>query len=375
MRVGINLLWLKPKAIGGVEVFVKNLLRGIDELSPDMEFVVFVNRTALDYVKSWRISDRYRLVVKDVDPFNVFRTLIYQRLHMKKLCEEYRIDLLYHPTPIYPIGKIRKAKQMVTIHDLQFLHYPQYATKLQRLKYLYSWKKCLQHADKVIAISNFTKQDILNNFHVKEDKITVIHNPVVLPETPADFSEISKRLGVGKKEYFYTISSLLPHKNTEVLIRLMKLIEQEKPLALPKKLIISGIGKMRGTRLERMINEFGLSDRIIFTGFVSDEEKRALLENCYCFLFPSLFEGFGMPPVEALMLNVPVVTTKAGAIEETTMGLAIYVDNPTDEREWLEKIVHQVPKFSVVDADRLKDEYDFRNICQRYINVFYELGG
>lgn len=61
-----------------------------------------------------------------------------------------------------------------------------------------------------------------------------------------------------------------------------------------------------------------------------------------------------MPPVEALMLNVPVVTTRAGAIEETTMGLAIYVDNPTDEREWLEKIVHEVPKFNAVNSSRLR---------------------
>jgi len=376
MRIGINLLWLKPKSMGGVEIFIKNLLQGIGIVGSSDEFIIFVNSKARDYLKGWDISRQCEVVTREVDPFSVPKVLLYQYLNMGKIAKRYRIDVLYHPTPIYPLREISGIRQVVTFHDLQFLHYPQYASYFQRKKYLWSWKESLKNADKIIAISKFTKNDILKNFQVEEGKIDVIYNPIVLSEKPSNFREISELFNIEPKGYFYTISSLLPHKNTEVLIRLMTLIKEEEPPGVPSKLVISGVGRIKGTAVEKIIEKMGINDRVIFTGFVAEEKKRSLIENSYCFLFPSLFEGFGMPPVEALMLGVPVVTTREGALEEVTMKLASYVENPKSEKEWLAKIKNRnlfAEKSNLknnVKLLKIRELYSVKNVSKSYLDVF-----
>jgi glycosyltransferase involved in cell wall biosynthesis len=371
MRIGVNLLWLKPKAMGGVETFVKNLLRGFCEVDSQSEYVLFINGSAWQYlVSELNLPENFISVIKDWDPFNVSGMVVKQFIKINKLVAKYKVDVLYHPTPIYPIRKMKGIPQIVTFHDLLFLHYPEYASFSQRLKYLWTWKACLKNADKIVAISEFTKNDIIKNFDIDERKIEVIYNPVVLPEKSADFDELATRYDLTRKQYFYTISSLLPHKNTEVLILLMHLIVKEKVDRIPDKLVISGVGKYKGTRLEQLVKELGVQNNVIFTGFVTEEEKRTLYENCYAFLFPSLFEGFGMPPVEALMLGVPVVTTAVNAIMETTQNLVSYVSNPSDEKEWLQKIL----MLDSISSNPSLDfrEYDKKMVSKRYLEVFYQ---
>jgi len=377
MRIGINLLWLKPKSIGGVEFFTKYLLFGFGCVDESNDFVVFVNSRAREYINEWNLPDRFHFVEVNVDPFDVFRTTLFQYMNMGKLALKEKIDVLFHPTPIYPIRKIKGVKQVVTFHDLLFLHYPQYARVLQRLKYKWSWKASLSNADVIVAISNFTKNDILRNFRVDENRVKVVYNPIILPSNSADFERLSRRFSIEHKNYIYTISSLLPHKNTEVLVRLMGLIKQKQLKNVPNKLVISGIGKLNGSSLERLIRDLNLNDQIVFTGFVTEEEKRSLIENCCCFLFPSLFEGFGMPAVEALMLGVPVITTKEGALEEVTMGCALYVDKPRDENEWLSKLVEVEGICTENKTNKcgpeLAKRYDPRSVAEKYIRIFSSL--
>jgi len=313
----------------------------------------------------------------NIDPFDVFRTTLFQYMNMGKLALKEKIDVLFHPTPIYPIRKIKGVKQVVTFHDLQFLHYPQYAKALQRFKYKWSWKASLSNADVVVAISNFTKNDILRNFRVDENRVKVVYNPIILPSNTADFERLSRRFSIERKNYFYTISSLLPHKNTEVLVKLMGLIKQKQLKNVPNKLVISGIGKLNGSSLERLIHDLKLNDQIVFTGFVTEEEKRSLMENCCCFLFPSLFEGFGMPAVEALMLGVPVITTKEGALEEVTMDCAVYVDSPRDEYRWLDKVCGTQEKYCPVTISKcvveLAKRYNPNLSAQMYLKIFSDV--
>lgn len=374
MRIGINLLWLKPKSIGGVEFFVRYLLIGFGCVDQSHDFIVFVNSRAREYINEWNLPDRFQFVEVNVDPFDVFRTTLFQCMNMGKLASKEKIDVLFHPTPIYPIRKIKGVKQVVTFHDLQFLHYPQYAKVLQRLKYKWSWKASLSNADAIVAISNFTKNDILRNFRIDESRIRVVYNPIILASSSSDFERLSKRFSIERKNYFYTISSLLPHKNTEVLVKLMGLIKHKQLKNVPNKLVISGIGKLNGSSLERLICDLNLRDQIVFTGFVTEEEKRSLMENCCCFLFPSLFEGFGMPAVEALMLGVPVITTKEGALEEVTMGYALYVDRPQDESEWFSKLVEVEENLAKnktnICGHELVKRYDPKIAAKMYLEIF-----
>ena len=145
----------------------------------------------------------------------------------------------------------------------------------------------------------------------------------------------------------------------------MKKIKCDK-IDLPQKLLITGInGKSKDT-LTKMISEYDLEENVILTGFVDDKERNALYKNCKSFLFSSVFEGFGMPPVEAMLMNVPVISTNKTSICEVTQNKASYVIDPYNIDEWINKMIK-----NEMNADGFKfDEYNYKIIAKKYLRLF-----
>ena len=129
-----------------------------------------------------------------------------------------------------------------------------------------------------------------------------------------------------KKKYYYTVSSLFLHKNLKTIILAIAELKKRKSNAF-YPLIISGISGVKRDHLDDIIEYNKLKDDIIFTAFIKDSERNMLYKNCRAFIFPSIFEGFGMPPLEAASFNTPVLTTRCTSIEEVTGGLLNYVDD------------------------------------------------
>jgi len=136
-----------------------------------------------------------------------------------------------------------------------------------------------------------------------------------------------------------------------------------------EKLVLSGVGGDK-QKVEAMVEELDIQDMLIFTGFVSDEERDCLYENCQMFLFPSIFEGFGMPPIEAMRRGKNVVMTEKSCLLEVTEGKAVYVKEPMNVDEWLEKIELAQTKEAKVEPF---DAYDLENIVSQYMEVFCKL--
>ena len=358
--------------MGGVEAYTKNLLYGFSELNEEFGIELYVNPEVEEKLKKEiNFDNRFKFVTLNVNPHNIKKVFVYQFTRFHRFLKNRDINVYFLPTPIYPLRK-SKVPSVVTIHDLQFLHYPEYTSFIRRKKYYISCKYCLKNSTKVVAISNFVKNDILKHFNVDPDKIEVIYNPIRVSKKLLPFDELSKKYGIKQKEYFYTISSLLPHKNTMILLDIFA-HDDFKKLNVPKKLVITGVGKPQDQKkvIERA-RQLKIEDNIILTGFISDQEKDTLLANAYAFLFPSLFEGFGMPPVEAMILGIPVVTTKQPAIYETTQGKALYVDNPYNVKAWMSKIA----KLKSLEADlfknwkHLSETYSPIKIATKYYQLF-----
>ena len=153
-------------------------------------------------------------------------------------------------------------------------------------------------------------------------------------------------------------------------LRLLK--ESDKSV----KLVITGV-KDNDNSILNYVEENGLKENVIYTGRISDSIRDCLYDNCQMFLFPSVFEGFGMPAVEAMERNIPVITTKETALYEVTQGKATYVDNPYDENEWFQKI-----SGVVADSNRTTDKddklyvdfdtepYSLTNVTNEYLMLF-----
>jgi glycosyltransferase involved in cell wall biosynthesis len=182
---------------------------------------------------------------------------------------------------------------------------------------------------------------------------------------PAD--ALLQKYHVDKDQYFYCVSSLLPHKNLTTLLAGLQILYRRTSCRIP--LLISGVGDQlqKGRDLAA---SYQLEDRVIFTGFVTNQERDCLYENCRIFLFPSIFEGFGMPPIEAMRKGKMVIMTRETCLEEVTQGRAVYVDDPLDPNEWAQKIEDAMQ----IESKAIPFEtYELQNIVKQYTEVFDDI--
>lgn len=372
MIIVIYLGWIRHNACGGVESFTRNLLDGFAQ-QPGNKYILICSKDNYTSFLHYSKDARFTLVQCDFETADLKRALYFESFKLDKLVSQYHAELCFVPTYRMPL-LWKKNKYVVVVHDLQVCHFPKNFTFLRRAWIKICSKISTRRASKVVTISDFVKNDVIKQLGGKSEKITTIHNPVLPSLDFEEFSTIENELNISQGQYFYTVSSLAKHKNVITLLRLMKLIKENDDKNLPDKLVVSGIG-LHSKDADNIDNESILSfvkanqleDIVVFTGFVSNERRNSLIKNSAFFLFPSLFEGFGMPPIEAMMIGAKVITTRSTSLPEVTHGKAYYVEEPLDENEWLKVIKEKLQEESKVVTF---DEYIPKNVAKEYLRVF-----
>lgn len=369
MKIGIDLTWLKPKKSGGVESYTRNLLDGFTKLEDKNEYVLLVAKDNEESLEHYCRDKRFTKILCNTKANNVKEHLIWQNLFEYRLLKKNNIDFCFFPVYEMPLYKCKKIKNVTTIQDIQACHYPEYFSKLENIWFRLGWKTAILNSNKIVATTDYTKQDIMNNFKHKNNIVT-INIPIILNDFEiADFNEIKEKYNIKENEYYYTVCSMHKHKNLITLIKLIKEIKDNN-YNIPNKLVISGVGGPNKDKLLQIIKEMNIEDNIIITNFVSNEERNSLIKNSNIFLFPSIFEGFGMPPIEAMALEARVLTTKCTSLPEVTKGKCNYVNDPFDIKEWIleiEKMQNQEKKKIIFD------EYNDTYIARKYLDLFYEI--
>jgi len=364
-NIAIDLLWLRPKKVGGTESYIRNLLDGFSRLSDDFAFTLLVSEDNAETFRSYEKDSRYRLLVANIKSAGIAKRILWQNLFQNRFLRKHGFRKCFEPVYCKPWLNGGIAYTCV-IHDLQAYHYPQYHPFHEVAYSRLCWRMDMMSAARVLTISHWVKEDIAQKYHRKD--IEVIYNPILIKkEQTEDFSLLGKKYPIEKKQYFYAVAQMIPHKNIGTLVRVMDKIVGEKQ-DLPDKLLISGVNGNSARDLEREIKEKHLQGHVILTGFVSNEERNTLYQYCHTFLFPSVFEGFGMPPVEAMLFGTRVVTTKCTSIPEVTQGKAVYVEDPYSEEEWIEKIRLGENRSGEMDFSPFEPE----RISKRYLEVLLE---
>ncbi|MGB6082964.1 glycosyltransferase family 4 protein [Moheibacter sp.] len=258
----------------------------------------------------------------------------------------------------------KPGKYILTVHDVNFAEDEQTTKNIQRSV---RFREKLKRADMITYISEYAKAQTYRNFEVPavEDRIIYNGNPITTFLDTADYiSEVPV-----DKPFFYSIGDFLEKKNFESLVRMMKEITEYN-------LIISGSNqKAYGDKIRSLISELKLENRVFLTGRVSEGGKQFYLKNCTAFLFPSIGEGFGLPPIEAMRFGKPVFLSNLASLPEIGGNAAFYWENfePDYMKEFLFEKLNDFEQNSEIYISKLKERAAFFNwddAAKAYLECF-----
>ncbi|WP_342346831.1 glycosyltransferase family 1 protein [uncultured Nitrospira sp.] len=227
---------------------------------------------------------------------------------------------------------------ILTIHDVWLPRYPEYSKKIFG-QALSSWKLGFRarHVSRVVAVSQFSSREIQEMFHLSSDRIAVIHHgpsPDMFPERDHQkFQEVQARLHIPSRPFVLFVGGAEPRKNHTVVFQAFA---RSPRLVKSLSLVVIGEVQSRGASLTETATELGITDSVCCPGYVSSDDLRMLYSHAEGFVFPSLYEGFGIPLLDAMACGVPIITGTGSALPEVAGDAALYVDPHDPEQLGME---------------------------------------
>ena len=333
MRIAVNTRLFLKNRLEGIGWFAHETLSRMVRQHPEHEFIFFFDRPFHpDFVFEKNVTP----VVLPPQARHPFLYLIWCEVQIPRALKKYRADVYLSPDGL---GSIRtKVPTCLVIHDLAYLHFPDFIDKMHRWHYRRYLPRFAQKAKRIVAVSEYTKQDIVRAYQLPENKIDVVYNSAHEAYKPLLFEEKErvKELYTSGEEYFIFTGAVHPRKN---VINLLKAFVQFKRRQRSNfKLVIVGRMAWQYKEIEEAKLRMPYKEDVIWTGYLEVEELRKLTAAAYAMVFPSLFEGFGIPIVEAMACGVPVLVSDRASMPEVA-GEAALLFNPESPEDIAAKMM------------------------------------
>ncbi|PIW37230.1 MAG: hypothetical protein COW24_01315 [Candidatus Kerfeldbacteria bacterium CG15_BIG_FIL_POST_REV_8_21_14_020_45_12] len=378
MRIGIDARFFGGEQSKGLGRYTQKLIEYLAEHDQENEYVIFLQPESLP---QWHIKNTNFTVVEA--PYHWYS--IAEQIFMPWKIFRAKVDFMHFPHFNVPL--LYRAPFIATIHDLIIIHFPtERATTLGPLLYKFKhWagSRVMQHAVKrsqhIITVSEFSKRDISEYYKIDPSKITVTYEAAehTTRSKPNDNSiAILKKYGI-KSLYVLYVGNAYPHKNLEVLLQVMKQL-QDRETDPSFRLVLVGKEDYFYSRLKQEAWAMNIDDRVIFTDFVPDEELASLYSEALAYIFPSRYEGFGLPPLEAMHYGTPVLAANTSCLPEILGDAAIYFD-PNDISGIIKSIQQVIDepatRQNLIERGLIQaDRYSWKRMMKQTIAVYQTYG-
>ena len=316
MRVAIDARKLHDFGIG---TYIRNLLRQLARIDRETDYVLLSAATDLNLAA--QLGPNFRSVLEPSPNYS-----LREQIHIPWVLRRERPDV-YH-APHYVLPPAVPCRSVVTIHDCIHLMFPQYLPNKAAYAYARaSMWAAVKRSTRILTVSEASKRDILHFFNVAPEKIVVAYNAIDdhfwLTPPDEEVARVRERYQLDHQFVLY-VGNIKPHKNLVRLIEAFDELRRTGPEEL--KLLIIGDEISKLPSLRRAVHRHKLHKHVRFLGFVSDGTLRILYRLASLFVFPSLYEGFGLPPLEAMASGTPVVASNQSSLPEVTGDAAVLVD-------------------------------------------------
>ncbi len=374
MKIGIDGRFFGPEN-KGLGRYTERLLQNLEKIDEDKDRRYYVFLTAIGYdLYQPKNSAKFRKILVDCHWYTWKEQIVFP-LILKK----YKLDLMHFCH--FNVPFFYQKKFIVTIHDLILINYPtERNTTLNKFYYkfkLFAYRIIIRNAikksEKIIAVSNFTKNDISKNFRVSSKKIKVIKEGFSIKKMSYQGNENFLKKNNITSSFLLYVGNAYPHKNLERLCLVFKKIKKDFP---DTQLVLVGKDDYFYKRLEEFIKKNEIYGIIILKE-VNDSQLCLLYQEAEFFMFPSLYEGFGLPPLEALSFSLPVISSNRASLKEVLGEAAIYF-NPEDEKLMEEVISGALfsEKFrnsKMVCAPEQLKKFSWRKMTRKTLDLYKNL--
>ena len=373
MKIGLNFHTVDGH-ISGVEYYSLGLLKALLRLAGEHVYVVYTNQPEL--IRT-HVPASNSLTIVEVGHLRTrMARILWEHTQLPHLASRDALDLLHCPSYICPLRK-SSAPYVVTIHDTIAIDHPGWCKPTNALYFNLSMRRAVQKASRVISVSKSTADDLKRNFGLSDSKVRVVHPGVDeifrIEENASRCTQVRNRYNLPRR-YILFVGNIEPKKNVRALLSMQSGLREKQ---LPHKLVIVGKRSWCARAELDQIQREAAANNIIVAGYVDRGDLPFVYAMADVFVFPSLHEGFGFPPLEAMACGTPVVSSDRGALAETVADAA-YIVEPENVEQIAEAVALMISDLALQQEHiarglRQSRRFNWERAAKETLSVYQEV--